>query len=67
MDIYSGQLKGGSATAASDSPPGSGHSAVALETGTGTPEWGEPQYRLSRCVGGAEAAGADLHCDQLRV
>lgn len=44
MDIYSGQLKGGSATAASDSPPGSGHSAVALETGTGTPEWGEPEY-----------------------
>lgn len=35
---------------------------------TGTPEWGESESWRCRCVGDQrqrEAAGADLHCDQL--
>lgn len=69
MDIYSAELNGVSAMAASDSLPGSGHSAVALETAQ-APQNEESQSTDCRCVRGQrqrEAAGADLHCDQLVI
>ena len=64
--IYSASLNGVSAMAVFDSPPGSGHSAVALETAQ------EPQKGMAcllalqsrKCIQGQrewEAVGADLY------
>lgn len=68
MDVYSAELNGVRAMAAPDSLPGSGHSAVALETAQ-APQNEESQSTDSADVSGAngEAAGADLHCDQLVI
>lgn len=52
MDVYSAEFNGVSAAAAPDSPPGSGHSAVALETAQ-APQNGESQSTDSADVPGA--------------
>lgn len=68
MGVYSAELNGARAAAVSVSPPGSGHSAVALETAQ-APQNGESQSPDAADASGdqrqREAAGADLHCDQL--
>lgn len=70
MNVYSAELNGVSAMAASDSLPGSGHSAVALETAQ-APQNEESQSTNSADVSGGqrqrEAAGADLNCYQLVI
>lgn len=66
MDVYSADLNGVRVMAVSDSPPGSGHLAVALETAK-APQNGESQSTDSADVSEANDSemGADLHCDQL--
>lgn len=51
MGVYSAELNGARATAASVSTPGSGHSAVALETAQ-APQNGESQSLDSADVSG---------------